>query len=140
MDHTHLIPRFIRLLIDDPAGIRAVISSDVEKVTDIVGLADFEYLSAIFHIGFVACGVQSGRWSLGDCLEIVCCRFGQIEEIFIDDPTDTMLRAINTHHLGEFPRFENRTHQALVDDSSWATALGNQDFSIKNSHNFFLLL
>ena len=129
VDRTQFVVCLLCLLVDDADGIGRIITSDIEEVTNVVGLHDLEHAGAVFFIGFVASRKESRRWRIGDLLEVVCGLAREVDEVFLDDSAHSVDGPVNRGDLGKFAGFEGDADDALVDDGCGATTLGDQYFS-----------
>lgn len=94
-----------------------------------MGLHDFEHAGAVFLVGFVAGGEESGGGGAGDLFEVVSGFAGEVDEVLVDDSVDAVDGSVNGGDLGEFAGFQGDADDALIDDRGGAAALGDEDFS-----------
>lgn len=129
VDRAQFVVCLLSLLVDDAHRVGRIVATDIEEISDVVGLHDLEHAGAVFLVGFVAGREESRGWGVGDLLEVVGCLAGQIEEVFLDDSAHTVDRTVDRGDLGEFAGFEGDADDALVDDWGGAATLGDEYFS-----------
>ena len=129
VDRAQFVVCLLGLFVDDADGVGRIVATDIEEVTDVVGLHDLEHAGAVFLIGLVAGREESRGRRVGDLLEVVGGLAGEVDEVFLDDSAHTVDGTVNRCDLAEFAGFEGDADDALVDDGGGAAALGDEYFS-----------
>ena len=84
-----------RQLVDDAAGIAAVVAADVEEVAHIPLFKAFEDSRTVLCIRLVSTGAQRRRGGLGDPVEPVLRDLLQLDQVVVDDPAHSMVTAVD---------------------------------------------
>ena len=138
MDAADRVVRLSRLLGDDADRIGGIVAADIEEIPDFVRLQNLEYFLAVFQIRLVPRRAQRRGRRLADHFQVVRRLLRQIDEFLVHDPAHAVQRAIDQTDIAEFPRFQHRADERLVDDRGRTAALGHQHFSLQ--HGRFLRL
>ena len=101
VDRAQIVVALLRLLGDDPHGVRGIVAADVEERVDVVGLQDLEDLLAIFEVRLVAGRAERGGRGGRDRFEIGDGLLAEVDEILVDDAAHAVQRAVDVRDVRE---------------------------------------
>ena len=130
MDAAQVVARLVRLLRDDPHGVRAVVAADVEETADRVRLQHAEDLLAVCMIGLVARRAERRGRRERHHVEVVRRLLREVHQLLVDNAAHAMQRAVDLPNLTELARFRYDAGQRLVDHRGGTTALSNQNVGL----------
>lgn len=126
MKALHLVVGLFGCFQDQTDGFRRVVSTDVEKSSDVVLLKYVQNICTILGIGLVAGGSESTGRGFADAFESGFVDGVEFYKVLRNDAADPVARSDDFVALSL--SFENGSDERLVDDGCGSASLGNENF------------
>ncbi len=110
-------------VVDDVAGVGAVVAADVEEIADVAFLEDFQDLGTVGLIRLVAAGTQRRGRRAGHTFEGVDRQLFEVDEMFFFDTGNRMNRTVEVGDILAFAGFFDDADQRGVDNPGRAARL-----------------
>src|SRR5262249_8759914 len=123
--------------------VHRIVAADVEKITDVVSAEDIEDALVLIAVGgqiaeLVAAGADGGRPRLAESLHGLGRVRAQVEEVFLDDAEDAVIRPIEFADARLPQGFLNDAASAGIDDRRRPTRLSDNRVPPECIHSNYL--
>jgi len=126
-------PQFVAVLaahlVDDAAGVGAVVAADVEEVADVLLLERREDAFAILRVRFVTAGAERRGRRAGDAVQFRLRKVLQLDVVVLDDAGDTVDAAEDFLDARLASKRLDDADERLIDDGGRTTRLPDDNIT-----------
>jgi hypothetical protein len=137
-DHAKFVALGLSELRDLVGGVLGVVASNIEEITDVVGLED---LKDAIEIGLLleleTAGAEGGAGRVLEGADLLLGFGREIDQIFVQNAEHAVERAVDLLDAFMVQRFRDDARDAGVDNRGGAAGLAYQDISYEFSHDSF---